>query len=83
MEVPTKYNATSLRIPETLNQSIQHRTQDVECYALSGLNLSKPLHLFVTIKFLALRSLSPTNLLPEHTPGGLAGVQIRQLARQV
>jgi hypothetical protein len=38
----------------------------------------KPLRHCVTIKFLALRSPSPTNLLPEHTPGGLARVQIQQ-----
>jgi hypothetical protein len=39
----------------------------------------KPLHLGITIQFLALTSPSPTNLQPERTPGRLAGVQIRQL----
>jgi hypothetical protein len=74
--VPTKHDPTSLAIAETLNQSTQHRTQDVGCYAPSDPNLSKPLRLYVTIKFLALRSPSPTNLLSEHTLSGLAGVQI-------
>ena len=69
--------------PHTERKAIQiHPQHDVGYYAHCGPNLSKSLRLHVTIEVLVLRS-PILKLYRRVPPGGLAGIAIRQLARQV